>query len=243
MFPCAKEIARRSSVSARLLQAMATPRLEKPASGGTMLSQLKPPFRAEHIGSLLRPKALLEQRAKFARGEIGADALTAAEDAAIKDAHRAAAARRPEVRDRRRIPPPLLPQLLLSSAWRSQHRHRRRRGCQRRRPRQARQPAGRADQKPRALDAIRSTCRTSSSSPPTPRSFRRSPSPAPARCTFAAATPRCWRPPTRTSTSSGTTPWRRSATNCRRWPMPAAAMCRSTRPRSPSSAIPRCRRN
>ena len=31
-----------------------------------MLSQLKPPFRAEHIGSLLRPKALLDQRAKFA---------------------------------------------------------------------------------------------------------------------------------------------------------------------------------
>ena len=51
-----------------------------------MLSQLKPPFRAEHIGSLLRPKALLEQRGKFARGEIGADALTAAEYTAIKDA-------------------------------------------------------------------------------------------------------------------------------------------------------------
>jgi 5-methyltetrahydropteroyltriglutamate--homocysteine methyltransferase len=51
-----------------------------------LLSQLKPPFRAEHIGSLLRPKTLLEQRGKFARGEIGADALTAAEDTAIKDA-------------------------------------------------------------------------------------------------------------------------------------------------------------
>ncbi len=51
-----------------------------------MLSQLKPPFRAEHIGSLLRPKALLDQRAKFARGEIDQAALTAAEDQAIKDA-------------------------------------------------------------------------------------------------------------------------------------------------------------
>jgi len=51
-----------------------------------LLSQLKPPFRAEHIGSLLRPRALLDQRAKFARGEIGRDALTAAEDQAIKDA-------------------------------------------------------------------------------------------------------------------------------------------------------------
>jgi 5-methyltetrahydropteroyltriglutamate--homocysteine methyltransferase len=51
-----------------------------------LLSQRHPPFRAEHIGSLLRPKSLLEQRARFARGEIGGAALTAAEDAAIKDA-------------------------------------------------------------------------------------------------------------------------------------------------------------
>ena len=51
-----------------------------------MLSQTKPPFRAEHIGSLLRPKTLLEQRARFARGEIDQATLTKAEDQAIKDA-------------------------------------------------------------------------------------------------------------------------------------------------------------
>jgi 5-methyltetrahydropteroyltriglutamate--homocysteine methyltransferase len=51
-----------------------------------LLSQLHPPFRAEHIGSLLRPKALLDQRAKFARSEIDQAALTKAEDQAIKDA-------------------------------------------------------------------------------------------------------------------------------------------------------------
>jgi len=51
-----------------------------------MLSQVKPPFRAEHIGSLLRPTALLQQRAKFARGEIDAATLGKAEDQAIKDA-------------------------------------------------------------------------------------------------------------------------------------------------------------
>src|SRR5215813_3460755 len=50
-----------------------------------LLSQLNPPFRAEHIGSLLRPKRLLEQREKFARGEISREALAAAEDAAIKE--------------------------------------------------------------------------------------------------------------------------------------------------------------
>jgi hypothetical protein len=36
----------------------------------TMLSHHPPPFRAEHIGSLLRPSKLLDQRTKFARGEI-----------------------------------------------------------------------------------------------------------------------------------------------------------------------------
>jgi len=46
----------------------------------------KPPFRAEHIGSLLRPKALLELRARFARGEISQTDLTTAEDAAISGA-------------------------------------------------------------------------------------------------------------------------------------------------------------
>jgi 5-methyltetrahydropteroyltriglutamate--homocysteine methyltransferase len=48
----------------------------------------KPPFRAEHIGSLLRPPELLTARARFARGEIDQVALTAAEDAAIRDAVR-----------------------------------------------------------------------------------------------------------------------------------------------------------
>lgn len=51
-----------------------------------MLSLTKPPFRAEHIGSLLRPKSLLGLRSRFARGEASRDALTAAEDQAIKDA-------------------------------------------------------------------------------------------------------------------------------------------------------------
>jgi 5-methyltetrahydropteroyltriglutamate--homocysteine methyltransferase len=51
-----------------------------------LLSQRNPPFRAEHIGSLLRPKSLLDQRNRFARGEIGRAALAAAEDAAIKQA-------------------------------------------------------------------------------------------------------------------------------------------------------------
>ena len=46
----------------------------------------QPPFRAEHIGSLLRPAALLEQRARFARSEISQSDLIAAENTAISEA-------------------------------------------------------------------------------------------------------------------------------------------------------------
>jgi 5-methyltetrahydropteroyltriglutamate--homocysteine methyltransferase len=46
----------------------------------------QPPFRAEHIGSLLRPAQLLRQRARFASGEIDRAELAAAEDEAIGEA-------------------------------------------------------------------------------------------------------------------------------------------------------------
>jgi 5-methyltetrahydropteroyltriglutamate--homocysteine methyltransferase len=42
-----------------------------------------PPFRAEHIGSLLRPRSLLDERARLVRGEIDRNAMRQAEDAAI----------------------------------------------------------------------------------------------------------------------------------------------------------------
>jgi len=47
-----------------------------------------PPFRADHVGSLLRPPKLLEARAAFARGDLDAEALGAAEDEAIRGAIR-----------------------------------------------------------------------------------------------------------------------------------------------------------
>jgi 5-methyltetrahydropteroyltriglutamate--homocysteine methyltransferase len=49
------------------------------------LAREKLPFRAEHIGSLLRPAALLEQRARFSRNEISQNDLAAAENAAISE--------------------------------------------------------------------------------------------------------------------------------------------------------------
>ncbi len=50
------------------------------------LTREQPPFRAEHIGSLLRPAALLQQRDRFARGEISQNDLTEAENVAISQA-------------------------------------------------------------------------------------------------------------------------------------------------------------
>src|SRR5262249_28400270 len=47
-----------------------------------------PPFRAEHIGSLLRPPGLAEMRRRRAAGEVDDPALAAAEDAAIEQAIR-----------------------------------------------------------------------------------------------------------------------------------------------------------
>jgi 5-methyltetrahydropteroyltriglutamate--homocysteine methyltransferase len=47
-----------------------------------------PPFRADHVGSLLRPAALKAARAKRERGDITAEALRAVEDREIENAIR-----------------------------------------------------------------------------------------------------------------------------------------------------------
>jgi 5-methyltetrahydropteroyltriglutamate--homocysteine methyltransferase len=47
------------------------------------MQRTKPPFRADHVGSLLRSAALKEARGKRERGEIGRDELTAIEDREI----------------------------------------------------------------------------------------------------------------------------------------------------------------
>jgi 5-methyltetrahydropteroyltriglutamate--homocysteine methyltransferase len=44
----------------------------------------KPPFRADHVGSLLRPKHLLDARSKFDSGQISATELRRIEDDAIR---------------------------------------------------------------------------------------------------------------------------------------------------------------
>ena len=46
----------------------------------------KPPFRADQVGSLLRPTEVKEARAKVERGEMSADGLREIEDRCIRGA-------------------------------------------------------------------------------------------------------------------------------------------------------------
>src|SRR5882672_6190943 len=49
-------------------------------------SRVKPPFRADQVGSLLRPPEIKEARARLERGEMSAGELHAIEDRCIRDA-------------------------------------------------------------------------------------------------------------------------------------------------------------
>jgi 5-methyltetrahydropteroyltriglutamate--homocysteine methyltransferase len=50
-----------------------------------MSARTKPPFRADHVGSFLRPQTLLDARDRRKKGEIAPAALRAVEDTAIRD--------------------------------------------------------------------------------------------------------------------------------------------------------------
>ncbi len=58
-----------------------------PPSGSLRAMSLRssPPFRADHVGSLLRPPELLQAREDFKEGRIDADELRGIEDEAIRD--------------------------------------------------------------------------------------------------------------------------------------------------------------
>jgi 5-methyltetrahydropteroyltriglutamate--homocysteine methyltransferase len=49
------------------------------------MSKVNPPFRADHVGSLLRPQRLLEARDRFFSGEISPEDLREVEDDAIRE--------------------------------------------------------------------------------------------------------------------------------------------------------------
>ncbi len=50
-----------------------------------MAARTTPPFRADHVGSFLRPQVLLDARERFRNGALSPEALRAVEDTAIRD--------------------------------------------------------------------------------------------------------------------------------------------------------------
>ena len=54
-------------------------------SRGAMPERMTPPFRADHVGSFLRPPELLKARAEAAAGMMSKAELRKREDAAIRD--------------------------------------------------------------------------------------------------------------------------------------------------------------
>ena len=58
--------------------------MSETATEGTTGRRTKPPFRADHVGSILRPPELLKARDNFEAGRIDADELRGIEDEAIR---------------------------------------------------------------------------------------------------------------------------------------------------------------
>ena len=49
------------------------------------MTPMRPPFRADHVGSLLRPPELLLAREKHQNGNLSSDGLRQIEDCSIRD--------------------------------------------------------------------------------------------------------------------------------------------------------------
>src|SRR5208283_1719567 len=58
----------------------------RPAKVASMSRRTKPPFRADHVGSLLRPREVLQARADREAGRISPKQLRVIEDKAIRQA-------------------------------------------------------------------------------------------------------------------------------------------------------------
>jgi 5-methyltetrahydropteroyltriglutamate--homocysteine methyltransferase len=59
--------------------------VEQTSTATRTVARTKPPFRADHVGSLLRPRELLQARDDHAAVRIGPDELRAVEDEAIRE--------------------------------------------------------------------------------------------------------------------------------------------------------------
>src|SRR5215831_4581008 len=85
--PCwdGRELSTILSTILRKRERMAGNHSPQPDSVGTQWPAGRPPFRADHVGSLLRPPELLAARDDFAAGRISADQLREMENAAITE--------------------------------------------------------------------------------------------------------------------------------------------------------------
>ena len=204
------------------------------------MQRTKPPFRADHVGSLLRSAALKEARAKREKGEITADAAQGGRGSRDRGGHQEAGGGRPQVDHRRRIPPRLLATTISSAGSTA-----------------SRPISASARSSSRARSRSRCCCAStgklgSFSTPSDDRAFqvRRGAHQADAEdddpVAVVAAFPlrprrRCRRRSIPTWTSSTAISARATARRCAPSPMPAAAISSSTRSTSPISAIPKLR--
>ena len=58
---------------------------QKPEGVSMSAQRVSPPFRADHVGSLIRPRELIEARQAYQAGNLPGDALRAIEDEVIRD--------------------------------------------------------------------------------------------------------------------------------------------------------------
>ena len=206
-----------------------------------MSLRIAPPFRADHVGSFLRPKYLLDAREQRANGEITAEQLRAVEDKAITEIVKFQEDVGLQSHHRRRVPPHLFPHRLPRAARRRQDRHpgddpqaRRHRGARAAGDARDRQGAPRQGHPARRL-RVPEVAGQRRAARPRSRSRRRR------CCTSAAAAPASAASTTPSSSRRSTRTWPTpTATSCARSPRPAAPTCRWTTPTSPTCATTRC---
>ena len=88
------------------------------------MQRTKPPFRADHVGSLLRPAALKQAREQRAKGEITPPQLKAVEDREIERVIKKQEEVGLQADHRRRVPPLLVaPRFPLGPRRRREARH------------------------------------------------------------------------------------------------------------------------
>ena len=191
-----------------------------PAGGRAVImlcmSTIDPPFRADHVGSLLRPPALFAARQQCADGDDHGP--RAPQGRGCRDRRRGRQARidRDAGRDRWRVPPDVVPSRLPRTARRCRRDGQHRRQLRRRhdRPPDTAEADGR---RTAAAHATTSRSPTTSTSRRWPPRRRRSPSPHRRWCTSAAVG--------RGSTSTPTRTWKCSSPTWRRCTAPRSTPC------------------